>query len=532
MTATSGDLERVREEQERATRPLDVLFVMRQLGYLLYFQSSLELLIRRGHRVRLLLENARHGPAEQRWLDEMRRFPTFTCDVVNHFSGDVRTKPAIRVRRAVDYARLFGPAYRGREHYRTRKTVFKKVFSRSWSLRVLTRLFDSRIVHAVLWRALLALDHAMPMPDGPSRYVRDHRADVVAVCDHGRPGSLHSNYVKAARELGIPVALCVASWDNLTTRQLTRVVPDLMIVWNKRQVLEAVDIHHIPADRVAVTGAARFDEWFAWRPSLRSEFCAKIGLDSEKRFVVWLGGALNRHEGTERTEAEFALEWLDALRSSSVDELREIGVLFRPHPLRLDEWSRIDVSRFADVAIYPREGMTLPIDRVQKGDYFDSIYHSEVVLGINSTAMIEAAIVGRPVLGVLVPEFHESQLGTFHFEYLLESSGGAVRVGRAFDEHFSQLVAALRGGDDEARRRARRFVERFVRPRGIDRPATPIVVETIERLAEQTTEPLHEGRWIRPVRSTIAAGLRLNRLRVLAWRRVVGNVSARTARSA
>ena len=38
-----------------------------------------------------------------------------------------------------------------------------------------------------------------------------------------------------------------------------------------------------------------------------------------------------------------------------------------------------------------------PVDTASRADYFDSIYHAAAVVGINTTAQIESAIVGRPV---------------------------------------------------------------------------------------------------------------------------------------
>jgi predicted O-methyltransferase YrrM len=114
--------------------------------------------------------------------------------------------------------------------------------------------------------------------------------------------------------------------------------------------------------------------------------------------------------------------------------------------------------------------------------------------------MIEASIVGRPVLSVLVPEFHDSQLATFHFSYLLHSDGGPVQLAQSMDEHLGDLGAALVAPDDEAPEHARRFVADFVRPQGLERPATDVFVETIEQLARTSVEPERDPAWIVPIR--------------------------------
>ena len=290
---------------------------------------------------------------------------------------------------------------------------------------------------------LAAIDRSLPNPAAAAAYVERIAPDVVAVCDKGHPGSLSSAYVKVGRELGIPTALCVASWDNLTNRQRTRVVPHALLVWNERQRQEAIDFHGLTAQDVAVTGAPRFDDWFSWRERDRHEFLARVGLDPARPVVLWIGGALNH---ADMTEAEYVSTWIGALRSSGDPILRKAGILIRPHPERIAEWAEADFSGFSNVAVWPRKG-TFPLEHESKADYYDSIFHAGAVVGINSSAMIEASIVGRPVLAVLVPEFHDSQLATFHFSYLVDSEGGPVRLAATLDEHLADLGAALGAAD-------------------------------------------------------------------------------------
>ena len=81
------------------------------------------------------------------------------------------------------------------------------------------------------------------------------------------PGSHECDYMKTAKKLGIRTGVCVASWDNLSLKGLMRYVPDRVFVWNAIQRQEAVELHGIPEDRVVLTGAQKFDEWFERRPS-------------------------------------------------------------------------------------------------------------------------------------------------------------------------------------------------------------------------------------------------------------------------
>jgi hypothetical protein len=482
-------------------RALDVLFVMRSLNYLRFFRSSLELLVERGHTVRLLLERGDHGEVEQAWLDRMREHPGFDCEIADHFGPKLRRARLAAVRRGIEYVRvLHSEVDRSTVHFRHRLRDAPPSVLRLTEAPLLRTRAGLRALHGLL----SAADRALASPVAAAEYVGALRPDVVALSDHGNVGSLHSEYAKAAKELGIPVAVCVATWDNLSSRQRLRVIPDQVVVWNRRQLQEAVEIHGVPAGRVVVTGAPNFDDWFSWEPRPREEFLAGVGLDPARPVVLWVGGALYK---AERTEAEYALEWLAALRSSSDPVLRGAGVLLRPHPRRLKQWLGIDVSDVENAVVWPTENVTMPVDAGRKADYFDSIYHAAAVVGLNTSAMIEASIVGRPVLTVLEPGFHDSQQGTFHFPYLLESSGGPVRVARSRDEQFAQLGEILASGDEEAAERSRRFVGEFVRPHGLARPATPIFVDTLERLAGTPVRPEADPVWVRAARGPVLGGL-------------------------
>ena len=127
----------------------------------------------------------------------------------------------------------------------------------------------------------------------------------------------------------------------------------------------------------------------------------------------------------------------------------------------------------------------MPTEQETRADYFDSIYHSAVVFGINTSAMIEAGIIGKAVHTITVPQFAASQGGVLHFRYLREVGGGLVQVSETLEENARRLGDVVAGRDTEGEEAARRFTELFVRPNGVQVPATPVFVDAIEELAER-----------------------------------------------
>jgi hypothetical protein len=182
-------------------------------------------------------------------------------------------------------------------------------------------------------------------------------------------------------------------------------------------------------------------------------------------------------------EAKLVVEWIRQLRASRLPHLQNIGILVRPHPSRMFEWDDIDLSTMGPTVLWGRN----PLDPVSKADYFDSMYHSAAVVGLITSAFIEAGIVGREVHTLLDPEFEDNQLGTVHYHYLTNTAGGLLTVGRGYDEHLRNLDATLARPRQDV---VKPFIKAFVRPHGLDVAATPVFVEQVEAMTGLTVQPL------------------------------------------
>jgi hypothetical protein len=391
------------------------------------------------------------------------------------------------LRGAIDYLRYLTPAYRNAPRLRERAA---RAAPRAIVEMTRRGPFSTSGGRAVLAASYRLLERSLPVSLEIDTFLAAQQPDVLLVTPLIEPGSPQWEYVRAARARRIRTVLCVASWDNLTNKGLIHGPLDLVTVWNDDMKREAVELHGVPPDRVAVTGAQVFDHWFNWQPGTsREAFCAKVGLRSDRPYLLYLCSS----KFIAPDETRFVRRWVQALRESASPALQEVGVLVRPHPQHNEQWERFNPRGLANFTIYPAAGAA-PVDAASKVDYFDSIYHSQAVVGVNTTAEIESAIVGRRVFGVLAPEFRDTQEGTLHFHHLRRSGGGLVHVAESLPDHLAQLDAALRddgAGDD----RCRRFVEAFVRPFGIDVPATPKLVEAIEAVPSR---PVASG-WTPPI---------------------------------
>ena len=451
---------------------MKILFAALHNGYYRNIESVIDALAGRGHELFLGAErgdSALGGQAIVERLASAHRNVTF---------GQVAWREqktrflATKVRLAIDYLRYLEPEYAGTPVLRQRAAV-RTPSGFVWLAE--HGLLDSVASRRALSRALHAIDRAVPPSPDIERFLDEQAPDAVIITPLvGLVPSSQLDLLRSARARRIPTAVCVWSWDHLSSKAIIRDIPDRLLVWNDVQRREAMELHDVPADRVVVTGAQCFDRWFDRQPSRsRADFARRVGLHDDRPFVLWVCSALFPNSPS---EAGFVMEWARAIRSSSDPRLRDVPILVRPHPSRRGEWDGIDWRSVANLAMWGSN----PIDEDARADYFDSLYYSEAVVGLNTSAFIEAGIVGRPVMAILPEQFRGSQEGTLHFHYLID--GGLLTISRSLDEHVHQLSTMLQGRTEAVLARQQAFVREFVRPNGLTVSATMVAVEAIEAL--------------------------------------------------
>lgn len=477
-------------------KPLRIVFSLLHSGYLRHYGGPIRILAARGHVVHLALhrEDAKDRGDDrllERLLDDC---PSVTAGLApRRHRLDGWGPIAWVVRSFVDILRYADPRYRDAKALRLRAATRVRERVEGGGIDPLSQRLVQRLV---TWsesdhrpgqlrraaRLLAAVEDAIPPSRRTTALLVAQRADLVLASPVVDFASPQVEFVKSARRLGIPSAICVASWDNLTNKGLLRVVPDRVLVWNERQREELAEMHGIPPERVVVTGGQKFDLWFDLAASTtREEFAGSVGLDSARPYLLYVCSS----SFVAADEVPAVRLWIEALREAG-GALGALGVLVRPHPQNAERWLDADLSDLENVSIWPREG-AYPDEGEARAGFFDSIFHSAGVVGINTSAQIEAGIIGRPVFTVLSPEFAATQTGTLHFQYLRIENGGFVHEAGDITTHLEQLRAAAGQPDDAGRIEA--FVDSFVRPRGRALPVAPIVADELEQIGRRPSEP-------------------------------------------
>jgi hypothetical protein len=450
-----------------------ILFAITHLGFLRNFESTLALLAERGHQIHLVTDRRPRGGEV---VDGTPIYERLSANAPGAFSWEAlppsKQDPwygfSTGVREGLNYWRYLSPAFDDAPMLRAR--------GRAQAPPAVVRLGDlpllrSRAGMALLTSTFRRLERAIPVRDDVRVVFERWKPDVLLVTPLLYFGSKQVDYVRQARATGVSSVLGVGSWDHLTTKGLIHETPDRLLVWNELQRTEAAELHDVPPDRVVVTGAQAYDHWFAAAPSTaREEFCARVGLPADRPYILYLCSS----PFIAPREVDVVRRWIAGIRQSRAP-LAHAGILVRPHPQNASQWQDVDLSA-SGASIWPRAGAN-PIGPETRREYYDSMFHAHAMVGVNTSALIESGIVGRPVFSFRVPELAGTQEGTLHFHHLRR--GGLLRLADDLPEHLRQLQDSFASAEAD-RERIRGFIQLFVRPYGRDVAATPRVVQAIE----------------------------------------------------
>ena len=453
-----------------------MLFIARSIAHFSYFDSILTGLLARGAAVEIAFDSG--------WSKKWR-------------STDMRVVEAFRrahpelvvswsVRRTDEHRdRIFAlRELRSYRSYLTRRETtpyyvqrWRNYLDEPWRLRSEKRLFRL-LLASPLGGAALSLAEARTPPDrGIMDFIRSRDPDVIVVNPLNLRFSEETDYVKAAKALGIPTALPVLSWDNLSTKALIQIAPDKVFAWNQHHLADAMEIHGIERERIEIAGAPFFDKWFDARTPVQSReaFCREVGLDPGRRILLYLGSSRR----IAPNEVWFIEKLRRFLRASKNEQLRGCQMLVRPHPAHAKIYEELAGE---DLVVFPKGG-ELPETAEGFAQMRASFLHADAAIGINTSGMIDAVLADRPTFSVRLPRYATTQAEAKHFRYL--EADDALYISDDLTG-FCESLIRLFGGDDPKTANRRAFAEKFARPQGLGRPAGDVIAEGILKLARRS----------------------------------------------
>jgi hypothetical protein len=268
-----------------------IFFSMAHLGGFRMYEPVLYELARRGHEIHLSI-----GRSDARgWDGALQRLiaehPAVTWSVLSPTGATFWAELARTIRIWADYLRYFHPDYDAAPKLKARAAA--RVPPRLVAIANRPAFSQDPGNRARLVAALRLLERALPFNKDVARELHQRRPDLVIVTPLVFLGSPQFEIIRSALAAGITTGYAVGSWDHLSSKALIRDMPHRVFVWNDTQKNEAVRLHGVPPDRVVVTGAQCYDQWFERRPvRSREAFCAHVGLPADRRFLLFVCSAL------------------------------------------------------------------------------------------------------------------------------------------------------------------------------------------------------------------------------------------------
>ncbi len=287
----------------------------------------------------------------------------------------------------------------------------------------------------------------------------------VLFCSHQRP-SVVVPAVLAARQLGIPTASFIFSWDNITSKGRIIAPFDHYLVWSDHMRKELLRYYpDVTPENVHVVGTPQFDPYadpsLAWS---RNEFFQRIGADPGRPLICYSGG----DPGTCPEDQDHVAVLMKLIRSGQIRGNPQ--VLVRPVPV--EDGRRYEkVRREFPELIYAQPEWIHP----QKGDWSGVIplpsdvqflanltRYADLNINLGSTMTLDFGLHDKPVVNIAFDVANPPIFGmpVWDYYYFFEHyrpvvEYGAARFARSPDDLAEYVNQYLQNPalDREGRRR-------------------------------------------------------------------------------
>lgn len=231
------------------------------------------------------------------------------------------------------------------------------------------------------------------------KFLSFERPDVV-FCTHQR-SPLAVPAMLAARQLGIPTATFIYSWDNLPKGRMA-VHADYFLVWSQHMKDEMRNYYpDVSEERIFVTGTPQFEHYFnSALFESRTKFLSRYGFDPSGPVVCFSGDDLD----TSPHDPQYLADLAEALQPLPLSERPQI--LFRRCPTDASNRYRPVLEKHPEIANVEPQWLILTNNDWSKviptqDDVkllVNTVAHSDAVINVGSTMAVDFAILNKPAI--------------------------------------------------------------------------------------------------------------------------------------
>ena len=256
-------------------------------------------------------------------------------------------------------------------------------------------------------KSILSLRNRINKLERSTTYYKDCRATLerekpdFIFCTNQRPVVAIAPLL-AAKDLKIPTATFIFSWDNLPKATMV-VQTDFYFVWSQHMKNELLHYHpEIQENQIKITGTPQFESHYDDNNFIEREVFFKIhNLDTNKKYICYSGDDITTCPDDEVYLNDVAKAVSELNRNG-----HNLGIIFRRSP--------VDFSTRYDSVLKEFKNIIVPInpDWRKIGEGWNTILptpndnsllvntirHSELVINLGSSMVFDFAIFNKPCL--------------------------------------------------------------------------------------------------------------------------------------
>lgn len=234
--------------------------------------------------------------------------------------------------------------------------------------------------------------------------IEDSRYDIALLSSVGNFGfEAECLFARECSRAGIKTVSVVTNYDNFLNRGSAGFIPTRAGVWSKYMADNALRAG-VPSGRVEVIGAPSLDPLLKASGKSRVEFLRDLGLDPERKTILYAGGVLTGQ----------SLEVIESFVKAGI--IGSCNFIYRPYPHSKVFASPVPklvaeyLASFRNTYISDAEALSNTIDASLGGfavsvgivddDKTSQIRYSDVVVNHFSTLGLEACVLDVPVVQV------------------------------------------------------------------------------------------------------------------------------------
>ncbi|KAB7628240.1 hypothetical protein [Alkalilimnicola sp. S0819] len=229
----------------------------------------------------------------------------------------------------------------------------------------------------------------------PARAAQDWLKDKdILLTGTSVPTGLELELIESAARVEVPSISFVDHWTNMAARFQSgarRILPDRIAVIDE-QAGRVAHREGLPAERVCVVGNPYHEYLRAWRPKVAMEgFLASIGVDPAVPYLLYAPEPLSSFN----LDKTYGFDELDGLRllikARRARGRGDVAIVVKGHPNQHHALFERELAATAEQnLVYVREA-----------DFNLLAHGAAAVIGFFSNSMIEARLLGRPVIRLL-----------------------------------------------------------------------------------------------------------------------------------